>query len=322
MRAVTRERLHQRLSASFSWRVEHSGGRVASRSSTDGRRSGHGRPPVWPRRQLINGVRFRVHTGVPWRDVPGEYGPWGRIYDLFRRWQRDGTWHLLLTRLQSLADAKGAIAWDLGGASTVCRAHQHAAEARKQGDLQKELPGTVFTEPGEHGLGRSRGGFTTNLHLAVERGPKAHVARGDRWAARELAAVRVGAGEGPRAPHRAGPAHGSALIACGLTRPTPPGRTGPTCAAAGSAAPSPTGPTMRVTPARRGLSRRPTSAIRPGRLPRASCGRIRDQPPQEAPCRRHPVRRTRRPLRSVRAGRSHQRTAVTGTWPRLKPTPL
>ncbi|MEU0163635.1 transposase [Streptomyces sp. NPDC006261] len=52
-----------------------------------------GRPTVWSRRQLIDGMRFRVRTGVPWRDVPVGYGPWGRIYDLFRRWQRDGTWH-------------------------------------------------------------------------------------------------------------------------------------------------------------------------------------------------------------------------------------
>ncbi|MFG2640118.1 transposase [Streptomyces sp. NPDC048370] len=28
-----------------------------------------GRPPAWPRRQLIDGVRFRVRTDVPWRDV-------------------------------------------------------------------------------------------------------------------------------------------------------------------------------------------------------------------------------------------------------------
>jgi transposase len=40
-----------------------------------------GPPPVWSRRQLIDGIRFRVRTGVPWRDVPVEYGPWGRIYD-------------------------------------------------------------------------------------------------------------------------------------------------------------------------------------------------------------------------------------------------
>ncbi|MGY3062449.1 transposase [Streptomyces sp. TE3672] len=131
-----------------------------------------GRPPVWPRRQLIDGIRFRVRTGVPWRDVPVEYGPWSRVYDLFRRWQRNGTWQRILTRLRSLADARGAIVLDLSVDSTACRAHQHAAGARKRGDLQKEPPGGVFTEPGDHGLGRSRGGFTTKLHLAVEQGQK------------------------------------------------------------------------------------------------------------------------------------------------------
>ncbi|MEU0769616.1 IS5 family transposase, partial [Streptomyces albogriseolus] len=118
-----------------------------------------GRPPVWARRQLIDGIRFRVRTGVPWRDVPAEYGPWSRVYDLFSRWQRNGTWQRIITRLQSLADARGAITWDLSVDSTVCRAHQHAAEARKHGDLQKEPPGGIFKEPGDHGLGRSRGGF-------------------------------------------------------------------------------------------------------------------------------------------------------------------
>ncbi|OCC11545.1 IS5 family transposase [Streptomyces sp. PTY087I2] len=131
-----------------------------------------GRPLVWPRRQLIDGIRFRVRTGVPWRNVPSEYGSWGRVYDLFRRWQRNGTWHRILTRLQSLADVKGAITWDLSVDSTVCRAHEHAAGARKQGGLQKEPPGGVFTEPGDHGLGRSRGGFSTKLHLSVEQGQK------------------------------------------------------------------------------------------------------------------------------------------------------
>ncbi|MFJ3229334.1 IS5 family transposase [Streptomyces sp. NPDC086783] len=85
---------------------------------------------------------------------------------------RVGTWHRILTRLQSLADAKGAIVWDLSVNSTVCRAHQHAAEARKQGDQQKEPPGGIFTEPSDHGLGRPAAGFTTKLHLAVEQGQK------------------------------------------------------------------------------------------------------------------------------------------------------
>jgi hypothetical protein len=89
-----------------------------------------------------------------------------------RRWQRDGTWHRFLTRLRSLADVRGAFTWDLNVDSTVCRARQHAAGARKQGDLQKEPRGGVFTEPRDHGLGRSRGGFATELYLAVEQGQK------------------------------------------------------------------------------------------------------------------------------------------------------
>ena len=66
-----------------------------------------GRPPIWTRRQLIDGIRFRVRTGIPWRDVPEEYGPpGGRVYDLFRRWQRNGTWQRIVTQLQARADAK------------------------------------------------------------------------------------------------------------------------------------------------------------------------------------------------------------------------
>ena len=51
-----------------------------------------GRPPKWTRRQLIDGIRWRVRVGSPWRDVPAQYGPWQTVYGLFRRWQRDGTW--------------------------------------------------------------------------------------------------------------------------------------------------------------------------------------------------------------------------------------
>ncbi|MFJ8847274.1 transposase [Streptomyces cyaneofuscatus] len=34
-----------------------------------------GRPSVWPRRQLIDGIRFRVLIDVPWRDVSAELSP-------------------------------------------------------------------------------------------------------------------------------------------------------------------------------------------------------------------------------------------------------
>ncbi|MFD7961707.1 transposase [Streptomyces zaomyceticus] len=40
-----------------------------------------GRPPLWPRRRLIDGTRFRVRTGVPWRAIPVEYRPWNEPAD-------------------------------------------------------------------------------------------------------------------------------------------------------------------------------------------------------------------------------------------------
>lgn len=82
----------------------------------------------------MDGVRWRTRTGAPWRDVPERYGPWDRVYDLSRRWQRDGTWARILTRLQAEADAKGLIAWDVNVDSTACRAHRHAAGAAKKGN--------------------------------------------------------------------------------------------------------------------------------------------------------------------------------------------
>ncbi|MGY5044244.1 transposase [Streptomyces sp. 900105755] len=68
-----------------------------------------GRPPRWTGRQLIGGIRWRTRTGAPWPDLPERYGPWDRAYDLFRRWQRDGTWKRIFEQLQAEAAAKGLI---------------------------------------------------------------------------------------------------------------------------------------------------------------------------------------------------------------------
>lgn len=130
--------------------------------------SGTGRPRKYPLRGLIDGVRWRVRAGGPWRDVPDCYGPWESVYALFRAWQRAGLWALVVARLQALADAAGTIWWDVSVDSTIARAHQDAAGARVDGDGQVEPPGGVFTEPADHALGKSRGGLGTKLHLACE----------------------------------------------------------------------------------------------------------------------------------------------------------
>lgn len=126
-----------------------------------------GRPPLG-RRRLIDGIRWRVRTGAPWRDLPPENGPWQTVYGLFRRWQRDGVWSAVLTGLQTRADATGLITWVVNVDSTICRAHQHAAGARRNSQAQQEPPGGKRAEPEDHGLGRSRGGWTTKIHPACE----------------------------------------------------------------------------------------------------------------------------------------------------------
>jgi transposase len=132
-----------------------------------------GRRPRALRRQ-IDGIRFRTRTGCPWRDVPEElYGPWQSVYSRFRDWQLDGSWDLLADRLRTRADGAGLIDWELNLDSTIARAHQHAAGARRDGDAQAEPPhGPIRSEPADHGLGRSRGGLSTKIHAAAEQGQK------------------------------------------------------------------------------------------------------------------------------------------------------
>ena len=107
-----------------------------------------GRPSKWTRRQLIDGIRWRVRVGAPWRDVPDCYGSWQAVYGLFRRWQRAGIWAQIVTGLQARADAAGLITWDVSVDSTIARAHQHAAGARTDPDAQREPPAaSAMTNP-------------------------------------------------------------------------------------------------------------------------------------------------------------------------------
>jgi transposase len=87
------------------------------------------RPPPGPQRHPVPGA----HRGVPWRDLPERYGPWETVYKRFARWQTEGTWARIQASLHTQADAAGELDWNAQIDSTVVRAHQHAAGARKGG---------------------------------------------------------------------------------------------------------------------------------------------------------------------------------------------
>ena len=86
-------------------------------------------------RQVLNGILFRTRSGIPWRDLPERYGPWETVYKRFARWERDGTWARIEAVLRTQADGAGELDWNAQIDSTVVRAHQHAAGARKGGRM-------------------------------------------------------------------------------------------------------------------------------------------------------------------------------------------
>jgi transposase len=88
-------------------------------------------------RQVINGIIWVKRTGAPWADMPARYGPHQTASDRFRKWAEDGTWARIRREVIALAAAEDDIDWDAQADSTIVRAHQHAAGARKGGSAAK-----------------------------------------------------------------------------------------------------------------------------------------------------------------------------------------
>lgn len=76
---------------------------------------------------------WRLRTGSQWRDLPERYEPWQTAYERFACWEADGTWARLLEQVQVRQDSVRGVEWTVSVGSTISRAHQHAAGARKRG---------------------------------------------------------------------------------------------------------------------------------------------------------------------------------------------
>ena len=90
-------------------------------------------------RRVLNGIFFVLRTGIPWRDLPSDYGPYTTVYNRFNRWSKAGIWHDVS---QAIIDAQNHDKVMLD--STSIRVHHAGAT------LAKNNP--------ERCMGRSRGG--------------------------------------------------------------------------------------------------------------------------------------------------------------------
>ncbi len=87
-----------------------------------------GRPPRG-RRQIVDGILWILRTGSPWRDLPQEFGPWATVWDLFDKWNADGTLQAILDRVRGEVDIDDEL-WCVDG--TIVRAAKCASGGGKK----------------------------------------------------------------------------------------------------------------------------------------------------------------------------------------------
>src|ERR1019366_2569601 len=78
-------------------------------------------------RLFVEAVLYRYRTGMPWRDLPERFGDWNNVHRRFSRWAKSGVWQRIFQHLAADADNEYAMI-----DSTIVRAHQHSAGAKKK----------------------------------------------------------------------------------------------------------------------------------------------------------------------------------------------
>ena len=82
--------------------------------------------PAGDNRLFVEAVLYRYRAGIPWRDLPERFGAWKNAHRRCRRWAERGVWARVFQQLSRDADHEYAMI-----DSTIVRAHQHRAGARK-----------------------------------------------------------------------------------------------------------------------------------------------------------------------------------------------
>jgi transposase len=93
-------------------------------------------------RRVINGIFYVLRTGIPWADLPGEYGPPTTVYNRFNRWSYAGHWDRIM---DAIADAHNVDMVMVDG--TSIRAHHAATTLKKRpAPLFRSLSGRIRDE--------------------------------------------------------------------------------------------------------------------------------------------------------------------------------
>jgi putative transposase len=77
-------------------------------------------------RMFVEAVLWIARTGAPWRDLPEACGAWNSVFRRFSRCSAKGVWQRIFAAMSDDPDFEYLIV-----DSTIVRAHQHAAGAKR-----------------------------------------------------------------------------------------------------------------------------------------------------------------------------------------------
>lgn len=90
-------------------------------------REGHVGGTAADNRLFVEAVLYRYRAGIPWRDLPERFGDWKATHKRLRRWCESGVFERIFKVLSEDRDNEYMMI-----DSTIVRAHQHSAGARKK----------------------------------------------------------------------------------------------------------------------------------------------------------------------------------------------
>ena len=115
-------------------------------------------------RRFVEAVLYRYRAGIPWRDIPERFGDFRVVHTRYSRWAKKGIWKQVFEVLSEDADNEYQMI-----DSTIVRAHQHSAGARKENKAEgAKEEGTEAGEENDQAIGRSRGGLSTKIHATCD----------------------------------------------------------------------------------------------------------------------------------------------------------
>lgn len=103
-----------------------------------------GSPVTYPRRDIVDAIRYVDRAGGQWRALPVDFPPWPTVYHYFRDWTRDGTLNRMHNGLrEQLRQAQGRQPDPTAAAidSQSVRASETVGQASRGYDAGKKING-------------------------------------------------------------------------------------------------------------------------------------------------------------------------------------